>query len=205
MLQAFPTAQEKPTVEQAVPLQPMDTTRSRSSHAAMEEPTGQQWMRPEGGMAHAEPTQELAQRGAAVWQEGSGSCCPWGPMLEQFLKDGPHSMELCWSCNLREACAGSVWEGRHPVGGIPFWSKSRARGRGRSSREAPKNCLQASFTVLLCRSRLRGEIEEPRLKLSLRRMDGERMCFQFYFSLLLLLLLFINSKFVFPRSSLFCL
>jgi len=30
---------------QAVPLQPMSTTQSRSPHAAMEEPTVQQWMR----------------------------------------------------------------------------------------------------------------------------------------------------------------
>ena len=71
MLQAFPTAQERPTVEQAVPLQPMDTTRSRSPHAAMEEPTGQQQVRPEGGMAHGEPSQEQPRTEAAAHGEES--------------------------------------------------------------------------------------------------------------------------------------
>ena len=38
--------------EQAVPLQPMGTVWSTSPPAAMEEPTVQQWMCPEGATAH---------------------------------------------------------------------------------------------------------------------------------------------------------
>ena len=44
----LPAAQERAMEEQAVPLQPMVTTRSRSPCVAMEEPMGQQWMGPEG-------------------------------------------------------------------------------------------------------------------------------------------------------------
>lgn len=32
-----------------------------------------------------------------VRQEGSQKCYSWESVLEQFLKDGPHSTELCWS------------------------------------------------------------------------------------------------------------
>jgi len=55
MEQKLPAAQEMPREEQAVPLQPAGTTQSRSPHAAMEEPMGQQRIRPEAGTAHGYP------------------------------------------------------------------------------------------------------------------------------------------------------
>jgi len=58
-------------VKQAVLLQPMCTTQRRSPHAAMEEPTGQQQVRPEGGMAHGEPSQEQPRTEAAAHGEES--------------------------------------------------------------------------------------------------------------------------------------
>lgn len=45
--QKLPAAQDRPMEEQSVPLQSMGTTQSRSPCAAMEEPTVQQWLRPE--------------------------------------------------------------------------------------------------------------------------------------------------------------
>ena len=47
-----PYSQGRPMEKQAVPLQPMGTTQSRSPHVAMEERTRQQWMWPKGGTAH---------------------------------------------------------------------------------------------------------------------------------------------------------
>lgn len=41
-MEKFPEAQERPTVEQAVPLQCMGTIRCRSPHATLEEPVVQQ-------------------------------------------------------------------------------------------------------------------------------------------------------------------
>ena len=65
--------------EQSVPLQPMGTTQSRSPCAAMEEPMGQQWMRPKGGTAHGYPAEaapgqncslcEAADEGLSLWYE----------------------------------------------------------------------------------------------------------------------------------------
>lgn len=36
-------------------------------------------------------------------QEVWGSCCWFGPVLGQFLKDGPQGTEPCWSCTWRAA------------------------------------------------------------------------------------------------------
>lgn len=48
-------------MEQAVPLQPLGTTQSRSPHAGMEGPTvQQQQMWPKGVSAHGEPLLEQA-------------------------------------------------------------------------------------------------------------------------------------------------
>lgn len=58
-------------VKQAVPLQPTGTMLRRSPHTTMEEPTGQQSMRPEGGRAGGEPSQEHPQAGAAAHGEES--------------------------------------------------------------------------------------------------------------------------------------
>ena len=93
--------------EQAIPLQPTDTTWSRSPCAAMEESTVQQWMRPGGATAHGEPLQE--QPGPELQPMGrspqwvrkaggataggdlcgavpEGSALWYGAMLEQCLK-----------------------------------------------------------------------------------------------------------------------
>jgi len=64
----LPSAQERPVVKQAVPLQPMDTTWSRSPHAAMEEATVQQWMRPEGAAVHGD-TPQVSWAGAAAHEQ----------------------------------------------------------------------------------------------------------------------------------------
>ena len=79
--QQLPAAQERPTEEQAVLLQPTGITRRRSPHAAMEEPTGQQWMGPQGGTAHGYPagTVQAApatrEEQSAVGQEGQEMAC----------------------------------------------------------------------------------------------------------------------------------
>ena len=52
--------------EQAVPLQPMVTTRSRSPCVAMEERMGQQWMGPEGAHSPWILLPGAAQAGAAT-------------------------------------------------------------------------------------------------------------------------------------------
>ena len=48
-------------VEQAVTVEPMGTKQSRS-HAVMEEPMVQQWMKSEGATAHGESSQGAAPR-----------------------------------------------------------------------------------------------------------------------------------------------
>ena len=107
----------------AVPLQSMGTTWSRFPHAAIQEPSGQQ-MRPEGGVAHGEPTQEHSgpelqpmksslQWSSAVVHEG---LAPWyRAMLRQCLKSTVEK-------NV-EKHEGSVWKGLHSVGVTPCWSR----------------------------------------------------------------------------------
>lgn len=53
--QQFPVAQERPVVEEAVPLQPMDTIWNIPPHSAVEEPMVQQWMWLEGGCSPWSP------------------------------------------------------------------------------------------------------------------------------------------------------
>ena len=55
--------------QQAVPLQPVGIVWSTSPCAAMEEPTLQQWMWPEGGTAPAAvgPGPELQPVGRSLW------------------------------------------------------------------------------------------------------------------------------------------
>ena len=76
--QQLPAAQERPTVEQAVPPQPTGTTRSRSPFAAMGEPVVQQWMWAEGDAAHGAPQEQGLGR----------SCSPWGPALKYSALEG---------------------------------------------------------------------------------------------------------------------
>ena len=123
-------------VEQAVPLQPMGPTRSRSPCCSLwRSPRWSRWMWPGGGCgpwrapAGAGPGLELqpversprrsrgsggellpTRGGPVLEQFAPGGWTPWyGAMWEQFLK----------SCCLWAAPAGSVREGRHPVGGTP--------------------------------------------------------------------------------------
>ena len=78
--------------EQAVPLQPMGTVWSTSPPAAMEEPTVQQWMCPEGAAAHgyrrrSSPGLELQPVERSLkwgrWAEGAAT---QRDCLEQCLK-----------------------------------------------------------------------------------------------------------------------
>ena len=92
--QQFPCGlcRERPLVEQAVPLQPMGPTWSRSPRCSpwVEEPPVEQvdvaWRR-------LQPMESPRRsRGSG------GSCCPWGPVLEQFAPGG-------WT-----PWYGAVWE-----------------------------------------------------------------------------------------------
>ena len=56
MEQQFPAAQEGPTEEQNIPLQPLGTAQNRSPCASMKELTVQQWMRADGSTDHGYPT-----------------------------------------------------------------------------------------------------------------------------------------------------
>lgn len=47
-----------------------------------------------------------------VRQEGSGRCYSWESVLEQFLKDGLHSTELCWSSAWGGAASHWISPGR---------------------------------------------------------------------------------------------
>lgn len=76
--------QGRPMVKQAVPLQPMGIMQSRSSHVAMEEPTGlQSWWLWGSVMEHSTPERRAPQH---------------RPMLEQCME--------CYS--LQEVHVGSV-------------------------------------------------------------------------------------------------
>ena len=104
-----PAAQGRPMEEQAVPPLPTGTTQSRSPCATMEEPTGQQWMRPGGGTAHREPCRsspglelQPVERGVK-WGKRAGGAVSVGTHVEQCLKCSSCGMELCWE-------SSSLWE-----------------------------------------------------------------------------------------------
>jgi len=63
--QKFPAAEERPMEEQAVPLQPMGITQSRTSSEVMEKSREQHWKE---AAAPEEPLQE---------QDLGWSCSPW--------------------------------------------------------------------------------------------------------------------------------
>ena len=86
-------------------LQPTGITR-RSPHAAMEEPTGQQWMGPQGGTAHGYPagTVQAApatrEEQSAVGQEGQEMAAlpPVETRAEQCVPgEWARYTESCWS------------------------------------------------------------------------------------------------------------
>jgi len=83
--QQLPAAQERPTEEQAVPLQPMGTTWSRSPHAATEEPVGRWWMRPEGGyrLQTSNASSWQCSKRSPQWNQRSGM--KWSPCDFIFL------------------------------------------------------------------------------------------------------------------------
>ena len=105
--QKLPAAQERPMEEQAVPLQPMeeqavplqpmDTVQSRSPYSAMEEPTGHQWMRLEGGITHGHPHRSNLGQNFSPWRaawwgrraEGAATCwdlCGAAPEVQQPME-----------------------------------------------------------------------------------------------------------------------
>lgn len=84
--QQLPAAQQRPVVEQAVPLQPAGVARSPSPRTATEELPVPQRMRP-GETRHADGSgPRRAARGAA---EGPGQLPPPGTAPEWCLKGGP--------------------------------------------------------------------------------------------------------------------
>ena len=109
MEQKLPAAQERPMVEQAVPLQPMGTVWSRSPHAAMEEPMVQQWMCPGGGCSPWNPAGATLGWSCHPWRSvcsasgGLGELPPIETALEHCPKDGLSVMGL-W-----EDYIASVW------------------------------------------------------------------------------------------------
>ena len=122
-------------VKQTVPLQPMEYHGGAGFHAAAcgGAPGGAGGCGLEEAVAcGGPPLEQTPDQTCSLWREahaGAGDLAgaaahggprlvqfalegwtPWyGPMLEQFLK----------SCCLWEAHAGSVREGRHPMGGTP--------------------------------------------------------------------------------------
>lgn len=109
-MEKFPEAQERPTVEQAVPLQCMGTIRCRSPHATLEEPVVQQCIWPEGCTVHGEHLQgqglgwSRSLWGAACGGAGGlGELPPIETALEHCPKDGLSVMGL-W-----EDYIASVW------------------------------------------------------------------------------------------------
>ena len=137
---------ERPLVQQAVPLQPMEYHSGAGLHAAARggAPAGA------GGPAVTEavacarplPEQILGQpcspwRGAhARAGDGGGAAARGGPRLEQCapegwsLWDGAILEQFSRSCCLWEAHAGSVWEGRH------LWEGPHVGAGDKSDREA---------------------------------------------------------------------
>jgi len=88
---------QRPKGEQAVPLQPMDTVQSRSPYSAMEEPTGHQWMRLEGGITHGHPHRSNLGQNFSPWRaawwgrraEGAATCwdlCGAAPEVQQPME-----------------------------------------------------------------------------------------------------------------------
>ena len=126
---------ERPLVEQAVPLQPMGPTWSRSPRCSPPmgggAPGGAGGCGLEEAAAHGEPPQEQALgqscspwRGAHAGAGGlGGAAARGGPVLEQFAPGGwTPWYRAMWeqflkSCCLWAAPTGSVGEGWYPMGG----------------------------------------------------------------------------------------
>lgn len=125
--QQFPAAQERPTEEQDIPLQPRDTTHSRSSQAAMLDPTHSSGWGPEESTAHGYPPAGTAQvelqpvESSLRWGRRAGGATThgdfcgavpevWTPWYRAVLE---HCLE---SYSLWEAYLGSGQEGWHPMG-----------------------------------------------------------------------------------------
>jgi len=141
--QQLPEVQERPVEEQTIPLQPKSTVRAGSPREAAEEPTGQQWMRPEGRIAHGEPCRSSPGQGPPQEQpverglcwgrraEGTATCGdPCGSVPERWTPWYGAMLGQCWeSCSLWEAYTRSVQEGWH-CGSEPRGSRAESGDRG---------------------------------------------------------------------------
>ena len=133
--QKLPAAQERPTEEQAVSLQPMGAVWSRSPHAAMEEPPREQQMRtlcPWTLQEHPRnsPDWSCSPCGAACsGAEGLEEMLPEETYEKQCLKGGPHSTKLCWSSAVRAAACGQPKKDQSGKNSIPWvgpmWRRDR--------------------------------------------------------------------------------
>ena len=91
----------------------MGTTWGRSPHAAIEEPTGQQWMRPEGGTDHgyscrSSPRLELQPvESSLLWSRSTGGLTIHGNLCGAV----PEAWAL-WYRAVLERCleSCSLWE-----------------------------------------------------------------------------------------------
>ena len=143
--QQFPCGlcRERPLAGQAVPLQPMGPTGSRSPRCSPPvgggAPGGAGGCGLEEAAAHGEPPQEQG-----VWGELPPS--RGGPVLEQFAPGGWMDGWTPWdgavweqclrSCCLWAARVGSAGEGRHPVGGTPWGAGAGRDPEGHSAESA---------------------------------------------------------------------
>jgi len=104
--QKLPAAQERPTVEQAVPCSPWTLCRA-DLHV---QPWKSPWCSSGCGLKEVQPTESSLLWRLMLEQHAPKGWTLWyRAMLEQCLE----------SCSLREAHTGSVWEGQHPMGGTP--------------------------------------------------------------------------------------
>lgn len=126
MEQKFYAAQERPMVEQAVPLQSMHSMWST------EESTVQQWMWPDRSCSHGEgparsdfgPELQPTER-SLQWNRRSGKAAACGDLCwsSALLKGWPCGTEPCWSSTWRAAACekpvqeqfedGILWERPH--------------------------------------------------------------------------------------------
>jgi len=137
---------ERIMVKQAVLLQPMVYHGEADLHAAAHEGdhSGAGGSALKEAVARGEPLlEQIPGWSCSLWRgdhagagDLAGGVTHGGPRLEQFAPDGwPHSTDpyleqFLKSCCPWEAHAGSVQEGRHPVGGTPHCVEAESDREG---------------------------------------------------------------------------